>query len=250
MSTERNLDFAFSRDLNRMVEVTEVRNGLKCNCECPACKTRLIAKKRGKMRRPHFAHYTAQAEDVACHTGRETSLHMMAKQVIAELQEFCLPQFTVSASFRLVTVEKTTPGTLLQVVRSQLPDQEPWGGGRRPDVILHGESMLLWVEVKVSNGVDDDKAAVIREQQIPTIEVDLSHIPDPYGRTKETIGEYIKTSPCICSWVFHPEEERLRKEAEVEARIKLAEDTPSRLRRAATSPQNATELRRRASPLA
>lgn len=51
----------------RLVHISEVENGLQCNCKCPSCKQLLIAKK-GNVNDHHFAHIS----HIECKYGYET----------------------------------------------------------------------------------------------------------------------------------------------------------------------------------
>jgi len=63
----------------QMMRPEEVANGLACGCVCVKCRRRLVAK-QGTIIAAHFAH---EAE-VGCIGAFESSMHAMAKQIIAE----------------------------------------------------------------------------------------------------------------------------------------------------------------------
>ncbi|MCM1318033.1 MAG: hypothetical protein NC241_07660 [Bacteroides sp.] len=65
---------------NNFVSVDKVAKGLACNCFCPSCRERLIAKNGGTKRIHHFAH----ASGVDCDSAYETMLHILAKIKIQE----------------------------------------------------------------------------------------------------------------------------------------------------------------------
>ncbi len=65
---------------NNFVSVDNVAKGLACNCYCPACKERLVAKNGGAKRIHHFAH----ASGVDCEGAYETMLHRLAKIRVQE----------------------------------------------------------------------------------------------------------------------------------------------------------------------
>lgn len=65
---------------NNFVYVDNVAKGLACNCYCPACKERLVAKNGGTKRIHHFAH----ASGVDCEGAYETMLHQLAKIRVQE----------------------------------------------------------------------------------------------------------------------------------------------------------------------
>src|SRR3546814_19310042 len=67
---------------------SEVARGKACGCVCPGCGAALVAKAQtSRRRRPHFAHLT----DTGCQTGRETGIHLRAKQLIAERRQLRVP---------------------------------------------------------------------------------------------------------------------------------------------------------------
>ena len=63
----------------RLVHIEDVPSGLECNCVCPECGAKLIARK-GKKNQKHFAHDNG----ADCIGGRMTALHMLAQQIIQE----------------------------------------------------------------------------------------------------------------------------------------------------------------------
>lgn len=73
------LTYAIDSQSN-LVYVGNVARGLACNCYCPACKERLVAKNGGEKRIHHFAH----ASGVDCEGSYETMLHQLAKIRIQE----------------------------------------------------------------------------------------------------------------------------------------------------------------------
>src|SRR5690606_16981536 len=70
----------------RVLHISEVPSGLDCGCSCPGCDRRLSAHK-GDVLAHHFAHH----DPTNCSGGRETALHKLAKQVIAEQGLVALP---------------------------------------------------------------------------------------------------------------------------------------------------------------
>ena len=71
-----NLIYALSN--GKLVSVEDVPAGLKCDCFCPACGEQLVAKKGQKMTH-HFAHKAG----TNCAFGYQTSLHLLAKDILA-----------------------------------------------------------------------------------------------------------------------------------------------------------------------
>lgn len=65
---------------NNFVHINSVAKGLDCNCYCPSCKEKLIAKNGGTKRVHHFAH----ASGIECESAYETMLHILAKTIVQE----------------------------------------------------------------------------------------------------------------------------------------------------------------------
>ena len=71
----------------RTAHIDDVPNGARCGCVCPQCKQALIAKNGGQERAHHFAHEGG----ADCEGGTETSLHLAAKQIVADQKRLALP---------------------------------------------------------------------------------------------------------------------------------------------------------------
>src|SRR5260221_9088120 len=69
-----------------LTTIDEVDNGLKCACNCPACHSKLVARK-GDIKAHHFAHYKSPD----CNAGLETVLHKLCKDIIAKEENFTVP---------------------------------------------------------------------------------------------------------------------------------------------------------------
>lgn len=65
---------------NKLVSIEDVAKGLACECHCPACNEKLIAKNCGAKRIHHFSH----ASGTDCKGAYETMLHQLAKIKVQE----------------------------------------------------------------------------------------------------------------------------------------------------------------------
>lgn len=79
MHQKRLLTYAIDSN-GDLVRIDKVAKGLACNCYCPSCKEKLVAKNGGMKRNHHFAH----ASGVDCEGAYETMLHKLAKLKIRE----------------------------------------------------------------------------------------------------------------------------------------------------------------------
>ena len=72
-------------DAGELRLISEVQRGAGCNCECPGCRNRLVAK-RYKDKSDHFAHYQSKGSDSALPRLFSRNNHIQAW--FAELSEF------------------------------------------------------------------------------------------------------------------------------------------------------------------
>ena len=199
---------------NQLVSIHDVQKGLDCECVCPACKTRLLAKK-GDKNIHHFAHYRGQD----CPNGLETTLHLKAKEIISKASYFNLPpvkllQFgdplfsTKRLYFQKVDIEKS--------VRNVIPDALLYVKGRRQPIAL---------EFTVTNSPDKFKIRRLYELQLPSIEIDLKKIYNEQIKKEKKWNETqfiwsIIEDIVHKSWIFNPRVYRLENQVKEEAKIK------------------------------
>lgn len=158
------LKYAVDESSNLLVSVDAVANGLHCNCICPHCKQKLIAKNGGLKRDHHFAHYSG----IECKGARMTALHMLAQQIIEKQKTIMLPDYQGEY------FQKRT-----DIIHFDDVELEEFVEGLRPDCIgikkgKDGKEHRLWIEILVTHKVDDAKEKAIRNLQVSCVEVDLS----------------------------------------------------------------------------
>ena len=88
---ELKLLFGFKEGV--LVHVSSVNSGLKCNCYCPNCNSKLVARK-GNIKVHHFAHYN----NSNCFSGLETALHLVAKEIFRTAKNIKLPPYSSNVS--------------------------------------------------------------------------------------------------------------------------------------------------------
>ena len=96
------LRIPFGKQHNRFVGIEEVMRGLACDCACPACDAPLVAKK-GRRNVHHFAHY----KGFDCAQALETSLHLMAKQILANNNSITLPAIYAHKQSKAIWLSRT-----------------------------------------------------------------------------------------------------------------------------------------------
>ena len=151
----------------RMAHIDDVANGARCGCVCPQCKQALIAKNGGQERAHHFAHEGG----ADCEGGTETSLHLTAKQIVADQKRLVLP-------FALGAIGgEETKFIELDNVQLEYALQHP-STQQRIIADCYGENASgpLIIEIAVHHRVEPEKATMIENLQLPAIEIDLSDL--------------------------------------------------------------------------
>lgn len=158
-------------------DIEEVENGLKCNCLCPSCGERLIAKK-GNVKKHHFAHKSG----INCEYGYETSLHLMAKDIFNELKIIKIPKVTLHMPGS--NVHKTLyEENYVSVDRVEL---EKKIGDIVPDIVVYVKEKILLIEIYVTHKIDSEKLDKIKNNNMSVIEIDLSDIKEPINKKELT----------------------------------------------------------------
>jgi hypothetical protein len=225
------LSYGLSSD-GRLVHVSEVERGLRCGCRCAACGGALVAR-RGDIRAAHFAHH-ASAE---CAGAWETTLHLLAKQVLSGSNRVLLPEAVATVDGLTERVARAAWFTY-GAVREEVDL-----GSVRPDVVVTGKGRDLLVEVAVTHFCDAEKVAKLRGRDLPAIEIDLSRVPRLASREQHA-DQILRVAPR--AWLHNAKlsaaEERLRavaerRTAERDARQRLAwEEAATTLSRAVSAP--------------
>ena len=207
--------FTFGLFNGELVNVSNVENGLKCNCFCPTCETKLIAIKNisGNKKRPHFRH----SRNSTCNFSnyKETVIHYLAKQIIQKKGQINLPitEFKLSEKFinyfKYDTIEEEEdelPNFLIKVEKFQLFKYqeikiEKKKGEVIPDiqVIINGKN--LNVEIAYTHKVGYRKNVYLNSMEEDTIEIDLSNLSAK--STEEEIENILYGSNLKFKWIYN-----------------------------------------------
>lgn len=156
---------------DKYLHISEVASGLACNCVCPVCGKKLVAKK-GTVRIHHFAHADDSDNSHIGHAGAlQTQLHIMAKEIIAKSGEFVIPEVHVPNKGRPLTLPSRSIHVDSVYLERRINDFIP-------DVIVESNGKKLLVEIYVTHKVDDAKLAKIQTSGLSCIEVNLSDYLD------------------------------------------------------------------------
>lgn len=189
----------------KIVSIDEVDKGLACNCICPKCKSKLIAR-HGLKREHHFAHY--KSEDCGWHG--ESVIHKLSKEIIAKHKYFKVPSLYWSYKPEVVIFGETT----IPIDNVRL---EKRIDNIIPDIVIESRGKELIIEIKVSHGIDYIKYQKIKRLNIPTIEIDARELvsslfikKDYYLKSKDYENALIEGIENKY-WVYNTEKERLKR---------------------------------------
>lgn len=175
----------------KMICIDSVERGLACNCFCPKCNERLIARLGKGSRQPHFAHQ----KESNCHGSYMTALHMLAEQIIRDEKAVMAPVYKAipkhQFSFKHVEVEQ----------RADRNDMQP-------DLVGITDDDKRWhIEIRNTHEVDETKVNKIRESKITCLEIDVRE------QTLENLKSFLLESTDNRKWINNPYYDKQIKEA-------------------------------------
>lgn len=192
--------------------ISDVESGLKCNCVCPCCGSKLVAKKGTKgIPQEHFAHYKSEQ----CEHAYETSLHYTAKAFLINNPYIFLPYREykfVYTQFKDIFQPNDGIESIgnLKSIKYHLQNikSEKKLHNIIPDIQATIRGFDILIEIAVTSKVRNEKLEKINKIGIPTIEINLSKIDyDLQGRNLElNLFENIKNK----KWVYNPKDDILK----------------------------------------
>jgi len=161
----KNLNLLYALKNGELVGVDDVESGLKCECVCPACGERLVAKK-GTKTMHHFSHYSGHN----CEHGYETSLHLAAKEILQQAKRIMLPAVYLNDKNKSEDWLISEPKEII----IDHVDVEFRTNNVIPDIVVHSKNKQLFIEILVTHRIDEQKLNKIKDAAVSTIEIDLS----------------------------------------------------------------------------
>jgi len=188
VSVGNSLKLALHVPTGEVLHIDSAKNGMRCECTCLGCGTRLMAV-QGAKRDWHFRHAN---DDSTCEGRQETALHRYAKQLVAECKQLTLPEVQVA-------------GHTLRPPRDvsgwKSSTQEHSFHGLWLDVLLHDGLRDLAVEIAVTHRSDRQKLERLRQMDMMAVEIKLPR--DALSLSKEKLDRLILTS-AERYWLSHP----------------------------------------------
>lgn len=213
---------SFATDKNgRIQSVDDVPRGLACECTCPVCGERVLAR-QGEVRVWHFAH----ASGADCEGAAEGALHLAAKQILLEHSGMMVPEMVVKSSVTL-SDGRSGWGEARRGdawIDYQNPEAEKSFGAIRPDIVVQTGQTLFFIEVAVTHFVDEEKCQALEQIAVPTIEIDLSEMKHEKW-SWELLKEAVLDGSQYKRWIYVMDRAALELEAKNAALID-ASDKP------------------------
>lgn len=222
-----------------LVQVSDVEPGLACGCVCPSCHRKLQANK-GKIVSHYFSH-DPSLDSGPCESARETSIHLMAKQILSEEGCATVPPQIITVRKRdadgYVHAEEGIAETE-SVKRFSNVELEKLLGEIRPDIVAYDMDGPLLIEVAVTNFTDSTKKARIRALGYRAIEIDLSNLSKTSSTvTRTELRDLVVENALRKKWLSNPKAVQIKKElnAVLDGKIRLINEEISARRKALES---------------
>lgn len=188
----------------RYAYIDDVENGLLCNCTCPACGSKLIARNEGKKNKHHFAHYSKAECDYIC----QTNIHCMAQEILQDDEYIILPpDYEDCGNWRCLY-----DGNAYRCHIDHI-ESEKRISNIIPDIVITSGNATIFVEIYVTHAVDETKRKKIETLgNCFAVEIDLSDLAYK-DLSKEQLRDYLFDSK-RARWIFNPVTTLLHKNLE------------------------------------
>lgn len=155
---------------SKLKHISEVANGLACNCICPNCKHPLVAKNNPlNIKAGHFAHYSIQE----CEGAIETALHILAKEILLNTKKLKTPNYHYDYNpSNINSIFKKSREITFDKVFLEKPINID-GEKVIPDAICEINNRQIYIEFAFSHFIDETKRAKLKKSDTACIEINL-----------------------------------------------------------------------------
>lgn len=239
MSLISNNKIPFGSKDGVLFHVSDVVSGLACGCVCPACNGKLQANKGKSGKRTHYFSHDPASNTEECKSAFETSIHLMAKQILENNRFAIFPKLELSMSMEdddgEIHSEKITVTSKADRHFDHV-DLEKRLEDIRPDIIAYTSTQEpILIEIAVTHFSDTEKKEKIRKLGLLAIEIDLSKVS--YSTTEIELTKLVVEEFENKKWLSNPQavqakvklEEKLRRKISAEnEKIAARKKTPSK----------------------
>ena len=182
---------------NKIVSIHDVANGLDCGCFCPKCKGHLIARNKGKIKQPHFAHSNKDN----CIGSVESAIHLLAKEIFFEERQLFIPSFEKYLESELKAVELMKFNKILNFDLVFYEQVFTWlNDFIIVDAVALISGKLLLIEFANTHFVDDKKQKILKNLGFPCLEINLQNA----SQIKSKLKVQLKSQYFSSTWLINP----------------------------------------------
>ncbi len=199
-----NIKSPFGLQNGHLVHISQVENGLACNCLCPYCNKQLIAKK-GNIKEHHFAHDDGKE----CGSAFEAALQIIGKNILEKHGKIVLPPVYYRNSGKLVY-----PHT---EVLFQKIDLERLPNNQYPYIVVHINDKPLLVQIGIVPSISRFTSHIIGDLGFPAININLATLFNSayhIGLGNEIFEKRLIEDVSIKNWLSNSKTDAIRIEIE------------------------------------
>lgn len=181
---------AVDKTTHQLRKVSDVENGMRCNCICSECGGALEAC-QGEYRQ-YFRHHS---NDRKCTGSWESQLHLLSKYIIEQNKCISLPDWE-GKFLRLSARKQEFTDVQVEISQDEL----------KPDCLCtyvdeKGETKTLWVEILNTHAVDSDKTQKIKERGVSCVEIDVSGLFPDKEIKEDVLKDFLLNSTDNRHWI-------------------------------------------------
>jgi len=199
-----------------VMDVDDVPSGLDCQCVCPACGIRLVARK-GKVNRAHFAHYANDAisnQTKVCEYAFETSVRLMIHSLASDSDlQIQLPPYRRRdpRTRKIVKIAKENLMTLSS------PFVKTGFYGVTTDLLYEVDGSRLVFFVFYKGRPVPNELKNLQDELTGVIGIDIDEFKELCDTEAEKsyqnlLRDFIEQDIMSKVWLYHPREIELRKQ--------------------------------------
>ena len=147
----------------------------------------------------HFAHYT----NTHCEYGYKSSLHLAAKDILLHSKKMVIPPVYVEFPQSGKPKELLYPEKKIDIDCVKLENRFD---DIIPDIVVYSGEQIYFIEIYITHRIDDEKLKKLKEQNISTIEIDLSK--EKRDISVEELSDILLKASDRKSWKYNAESDK------------------------------------------
>lgn len=182
---------------DKLRHISEVENGLACECICPNCKNPLVAKNNPLNRKVgHFAHHSSKD----CKGAIETALHLLAKSILLKTKKLNTPKYHYDYNpTNQNSIFKPCQNLTFDNILLEKP-VEINGDKIIPDAIGELNGKQVYIEFANTHFIDTHKKNKLKNSGVSCIEINLK------GQLLDEVNltTFINSDTPLKYWIANP----------------------------------------------